>query len=555
MSGSTVHLVWFKKDLRLADHKPLTEALTHASESTNPVQLGLVYLIEPTLLVQPDSAPQHFEFAMECLQDLASQLPVHVGIQLICADAVDFFKSVVVSLQAGQQLHVHSHEETGNWASFERDKQVGRILKDAGALWHQHQSNAVVRNLKDRDVWSQLWLREMQKPALPIPSQLLVEKPAFQNWRLKENSPFKSVLWRADDQTRPEWSTYTHFFTADQSDKANRQRGGRAEALRTLQGFFDSRGRRYRFEMSSPLSAESACSRVSPYLAFGVLSIREVLKLLDQNRKDDTQWKASLKSFESRLHWHCHFIQKLETEPELEFRAAHPALNDLRNSGPLSSEEADRLSAWIEGRTGFPMIDACMRMLRNTGWVNFRMRAMLVAFASYQLWLDWRHTAPLLAREFLDYEPGIHYAQFQMQSGVTGINTLRIYNPVKQAKDHDPEGTFIKRWVPELANCPVEWLANPWDLPGLIQQDTGCIVGEVYPAPIVNPDTAISVARQNMTAWRKSPQFAQLARAVYIKHGSRNPNRNGTPKPRKRAKAKAEADLSANLPEQGSLFD
>ena len=103
-----------------------------------------------------------------------------------------------------------------------------------------------------------------------------------------------------------------------------------------------------------------------------------------------------------------------------------------------------RLAAWEAGETGLPFVDACMRYLRATGWLNFRMRSMLVAVASYHLWLDWRATGPHLARQFTDYEPGIHWPQVQMQSGTTGMNTVRIYNPVKQGRDQDPAGVFTR---------------------------------------------------------------------------------------------------------------
>ena len=103
-----------------------------------------------------------------------------------------------------------------------------------------------------------------------------------------------------------------------------------------------------------------------------------------------------------------------------------------------------------------------MRALRHHGWINFRMRAMLMSVASYQLWLPWRQSGEALARLFVDYEPGIHWNQCQMQSGTSGINTVRIYNPIKQGLDHDPEGTFTRQWLPELQEVPVSGIHTPW---------------------------------------------------------------------------------------------
>jgi deoxyribodipyrimidine photo-lyase len=315
-----------------------------------------------------------------------------------------------------------------------------------------------------------------------------------------------------------------------------------------MESFFEGRGAQYKRAMSSPLSAQLACSRVSPYLAYGVVSIRQVVNELAQARE---YWRglnvaqvpsgmlASMTSFESRLHWHCHFIQKLESQPSIEFTNIHRAYDGMRSE----NYDADRLRAWSQGETGFPMIDACMRMLVRTGWINFRMRAMLTSFASYQLWLHWREPALHLARQFLDYEPGIHYPQIQMQSGTTGINTIRMYNPVKQARDHDPNGEFVRRWIPELRRLPKEHLFEPWETPPMIQIEAGCVIGRDYPQPIVDLDAASRFARDTVWGARKGAEFRSEANVIIEKHASRNSRREGAPRKAKPPEITPQFDL------------
>ena len=167
------------------------------------------------------------------------------------------------------------------------------------------------------------------------------------------------------------------------------------------------------------------------------------------------------------------------------------------------------------------MVDACMRYLRQTGWINFRMRAMLVSFASYHLWLDWRPTSKFLATLFLDYEPGIHYSQFQMQSGTTGINAVRIYSPTKQVFDHDQDGAFIRQWVPELALVPTEYIAEPSTMSFDEQVASGCIIGKDYPEPIVKHRHAVNAAKQKIYEIRRQLDAKIEANAVFQRHGSR----------------------------------
>ena len=304
------------------------------------------------------------------------------------------------------------------------------------------------------------------------------------------------------------------------------QRGGRKEALKILNSFLDQRGKGYLSNISAPGDSEIHGSRISPHLTWGTISSKEVQNLINikrENLLDDEKklWKKNLTAFTSRLSWRCHFIQKLETQPSIEVQCMHPLYEGLREK----EFNNELYNAWKNGRTGYPFVDACMRSLNYNGWITFRMRAMLVSFASYDLWLDWRKTGYHLAQTFTDYEPGIHYSQLQMQSGVTGINTLRIYNPIKQSQDHDPKGIFIKKWVPELKNISETWIHEPWKMELINQKSFECIIGKDYPTPIVDHTISIKYARSRIAEIFKKNGYKDNSKAIFKKLGSRKRNK------------------------------
>jgi deoxyribodipyrimidine photo-lyase len=332
-----------------------------------------------------------------------------------------------------------------------------------------------------------------------------------------------------------------------------RVKAGERAAHQTLESFLRERAMGYRKAISSPLSAQDSCSRLSSHLAFGTVSMRTVHQATEAARSNapDRGMAYALTGFAGRLRWHCHFMQKLESEPAIEFHNFARAYDGLRES---EFNEA-YFDAWRLGMTGYPMVDACMRSLVATGWLNFRMRAMLVSFASYHLWLHWRQTGLFLARQFLDFEPGIHWSQMQMQSGTTGINTLRIYSPVKQARDQDPQGIFIRQWVPELARVPLPYLPEPWKMDISVQRMAGCLIGQDYPVPIVDDKTAVQAAKLRMYGLRAHDDSRAEARAVQQRHGSRKsglpPSGQARSANPKRPKTAASATDSSS---QGNLF-
>jgi deoxyribodipyrimidine photo-lyase len=517
-----LQVVWFKRDLRVTDHLPLVRAARVGSVLP-------LYVFEPELMDAADYSRQHFEFVKECLLSLQSDLNnLNIALSVEHAPMLQVLNKLK---KLAGTFELLSHEETGNFLSYERDRAVLRWCRSNGVNWQQVPNNAVVRRLATRNIWSAKWVETMTETVLDAPAKINACNPEFiaNCWpdRMMSNS-------------------FQRLITLD-DDHSARQLGGRELGTNALASFLNGRGAQYKRAMSSPLTAHSACSRLSPYLAYGVLSIRQVVHELAVARdywrsldpmKVPSGLLASLTSFESRLHWHCHFIQKLESQPQMEFENVHRAYNGMR------PENCDltRLQTWCLGQTGYPMIDACMRMLRHTGWINFRMRAMLVSFSSYQLWQHWREPALHLARQFLDYEPGIHYPQVQMQSGTTGINTIRMYNPVKQARDHDPNGEFVRRWIPELGRLPSEHLFEPWLAPPMLQLEAGCVIGRDYPEPIVDLQVASRFARDTVWGARQSGEFQREAREIVEQHASRNPRREGMIRKSKRPKTEVNVD-------------
>ena len=505
-----ISVVWFKRDLRLTDHAPLKAAI----EKGLPVLM--LYVFEPSLMRAPDSEIRHWRFVWQSLMDLENDLVKYESkLCIAVGEVVDVMTQIHTKFNVA---HVFAHQEIGVKITFDRDISVAKFCNQHLITFNEFQRDGVQRGLRNRKTWNKDWKDFMSQ---------LTQQP---DWS-------KFIKLEADEII--EFDNRGVVPNEVKTAHPSFQPGGAKYAKQYLSSFLQGRMFNYMKHISKPQLSRTACSRLSPYLAWGNISMRELIHAATNEHGKGN--KRILSFFIARLHWHCHFIQKFESECRMEYENLNTTFNNIRTAW-----NEDYFEAWKTGKTGYPLVDACMRCVMATGYVNFRMRSMLVTFLTHNLWLDWQKGAIHLARQFLDYEPGIHYSQFQMQSGTMGVNIIRTYNPLKQSLDHDTNGDFIRQWVPELANVPAPFIHQPWLIPDGLQQQYNCKIGVDYPMPIVDLKSSAQHAATHLWQTKKSLETRQQNQRILEVHTHRKTEREKLITSRS-GKTKTKIDLNHKL--------
>ena len=473
-----INIFWFKRDLRLLDNEPLNNAVSQKEK------LLLIYCFEPSLKKNRHYSTKHWNFIKESINDLNIFLKnIDTHIHTYNKEITDVLKEIQEKFIVKK---IFSHNETGLNVTFERDILLKEFCQNNSIQWEEEINNGVFRGLKNRKNWIKKWRDHMKSPVVLFKG----EKNDFINIKKKQNFKVK--------------------------DSKILQKGGVSSGIKYLDSFLDSRHTKYQNNISKPEASRTSCSRLSPYMSWGNISTRYAWQRAKEQIQNGKS-KFQLNGFTSRLRWQAHFIQKFEMECQMEFRSVNKGYQNLVK--PINKKY---ISAWEKGKTGYPLVDASMRCVVETGYLNFRMRALLVSFLTHHLWQPWQSGVIHLARNFLDFEPGIHYSQFQMQAGETGINMIRIYNPTKNAKEHDKEGVFIKKWIPELKKIPTPLLFEPWKMSLIDQETYECKIGKDYPNPIVEISETYKYAASKLWSIKSDPKVKEESSRILQKHTNAN---------------------------------
>ena len=451
--SSNCSVIWFRRDLRLADHAALAEGCRHGAVLP-------LFILDRALLFHPETGSARVEFLLESLRALDRDLRRR-GARLVVRHG-DPVEELVAVVRACGADAVIAHTDTERIVGRLRDSAVNRRLSAERIPVHWVEPAGSTPELLSYPAWRRQWQAAMQAPETSVPSR--VPLPA------KASTAFP-------DQPIPNL-----VELGLPASRTPLPPAGTSAALQRLESFCNGpASRSYFWEISYPSAKVS--SGLSPYLKFGVITPRQVLQRLAGLAAEGGGRQRSALQLASRLRWGAAMHQRFRHLPQLEQHSLWTSFDEPGNT-TLDAQGQELYEAWRLGQTGFPIVDAAARCLAaEGGWLelNFRSRAIYASFLANLCGIDWRLGALHFMRQLIDGDCPIDHYQWAMQAGVTVAGSgawTRIYHPGQVAVDRcDPQGLFIRRWLPELAELTNDQLGCPPPM-------------AAYPRPVLDYESA-----------------------------------------------------------------
>jgi deoxyribodipyrimidine photo-lyase len=452
--GARVRAVhWFRNDLRLRDNTALAEAASRASE------LVLLFVLDPALLGGPAAGAPRVRFLLDCLRRLAADVE-RAGSRLV--------------LRAGDPVREVPRlldETRARLLTWNRDTTPFARRRDAAVHAAAARRGVEVRDLVDRVVFESSAVQKRSGGGYAVYS------PFARAWRARYEEEARAPR-RAPRLPPPLAGVPRGALLPSPAqlgfggDRTEVPPGGGDAARRRLRAFLEARLRHYARDRDRP--GVDGTSRLSPYLRFGALSVRECFEAAFAAGRAEPALRAGARKWTDELVWREFCAALLEQHPG---NLAHPYRREFERVRWI--DDADEFAAWCEGRTGYPIVDAGMRQLAATGWMHNRVRMIAAGFLGKDLLVNWRRGERFFFRRLVDGDPASNDGgwQWAASTGSDPLPYFRILDPVAQGRRFDPDGAYVRRWIPELRDVPDAHLHAPWRAPAAKRD---------YPDPIVD---------------------------------------------------------------------